>query len=167
MPGADAPKRSKPIDRPFGPIYLSQPRVIPASNEIFIAPRLGIIESLYSLDWASNNSQHGILTTLTLLSFINFDTSKARLTSEPVAKKINSGLSSSLIIYAPLETPLYTVFSSKLKIGIPCLVKSKAQGVLVCCKAILKDAAVSFASAGLKTLKFGMDLRAMACSTGW
>ena len=70
--------------------------MIPASMEIFIAPRSGIKDVLYSSDCLSKISQHGILTIRIRLSFMDFATLIAKDTSEPVAKKTSSGFSQSI-----------------------------------------------------------------------
>ena len=59
------------------------------------------------------------------------------------------------------------VFISWAKTGTPCLVNNRALGPLLCIIDNLKQAAVSFASAGLNTLKLGIALKAIACSIGW
>src|SRR4028119_11068 len=66
-PGAEAPKVSMLIETPSLPVYLLQPKLVPASTESRLVTALGNTDSRYSASCASNSSQQGIETTRTFL----------------------------------------------------------------------------------------------------
>ena len=87
------PNDFTPKEAPSLSTYFSQPNILLASIDIFLE-FFSITFSLYSFGCLSNNSWHGIETTLEfmLASFNLFDASIAISTSEPDAIKVISGL---------------------------------------------------------------------------
>ena len=151
---------------PLRPTYLCHPKEELASTPILYSTHLGSTLSLYSADCCSNNAQQGMLTTLASIpaACSCLPASSVICTSDPDAISIISGvvflLSNS--IYAPLRATFPSISST----GIFCLVRTSATGEHSLVIAVYQAAAVSFASAGLKTLKFGILLRAASCSIG-
>ena len=91
----------------------------------------------------------------------------AKLTSDPLAKIVNFIFLFVLkTSYAPNEHLL--VFETLFLIGLRfCLVKDIILGVFELFKACSQHSIVSILSAGLKTLRLGIDLNPDNCSIGW
>src|SRR5262249_3973786 len=107
-PGAEAPKRSRPIEPPRSPTYFCQPSVTPASIESRAPAACGRTSSRYACGCLSKNGQHGIETTrvgMPSASSLSRPPA-ASWSSEPVPMRISRGFPplASARMYAPRET---------------------------------------------------------------
>ncbi len=93
LPGAEAPKRSRPSTSPSLPTHFHQPIVAPGSTARRARTDRGSTSSRYSCACASNSSTHGIETTRTRLPCVASSRPAVSVsgTSAPVAIRMISG----------------------------------------------------------------------------
>src|SRR3972149_3740361 len=169
--GAEAPNRSIPTEPPPPPRYRSHPKVAAAPTETLARTDDGSRDWRYRSGCSSNRSQQRKLTTREDIPSVSRSLAapRATCTSEPEANRITAGwpFPPSLRMYAPRYTFPSRNTSSGGRIGTLCRVSAIAEGPVDRSIAIFHAAAVSLASAGRKTYRFGIALSDGRCSIGW
>ena len=164
--------------RPASPTYDFQVRSMPASMETRALTDAGSTDSRYSASCSSNHSRHGTDTTRALMpsSFSVARASTAICTSEPVARKMTSGVpfGASASTYAPLATCFAEANTSPLarssprsNTGMFWRVSAIPAGPLRRSRIVFQAYAVSLASPGRTMSRPGIARRVASCSIGW
>src|ERR1019366_4440595 len=166
VPGAEAPKRSRPSTSPSLPTHFHQLMLAPGSTARRAVLTRGSTCSRYCSLCASKSSMQGIETTRTRgpSAAIAFAAASVEPTSAPVAIRISSGAPSPVLeshsTYPPCSSPSAGAVSERSSVSTFWRESSRATGPSSRSSATFQAMEVSLASAGRMTHRRGIARRA-------